>query len=554
MSLESLPADLLLDIASYLTDRGERLQLSLTSTLIYPKVIPSVYDTVKLAGSSQCLHTLAMLRDTPSLARHVQSLEIYPDHSPRLGRRDLEDQDLLNLISALVAEVAPSMDALQTFVWGFSSGESVNAMWNALRQSCPKLKCLSSGVSEASSSCDSALSEFNGLQSFALRALPAQSDTPAAVSEQQLNMLIHECPELETLTLDCVVESDLSSANWPHLRNLNLDSNSNISQTLIPFLERHASIERLSLHPSNPDDLSPLSEDALPGLKHFAGSVNHLTSLCCRGQSPQGYAGTSRFSLEHPQAQFPLSHPLSRSLESLAVMECIPVQQLTPFAMYSMLVGLKKLTSLKLKFDADGEYDSGAVLKTIVAARPELEELDVSFVGKESISMDAFHKILCRLKKLHKLSLTVVQFPGDESLAHTARRFVQIIPRLTDIHITYIPSGAAPATSEDIDYTQKAHFTIEHNVHNIPVTMYSVEHVSAAKLDVWPPLPVRRTCTKTTYDLRASQQPHQVRRRSESSPVRGAVSKPGLDPKFSVLSALLLMATVWGSGVAIDCL
>lgn len=75
-----------------------------------------------------------MLRDTPSLARHVQSLELYPDHSPRLGQRDLEDQDLLNLISALVAEVAPSMDALQTFVWGFSSGESVNAMWNALRQ------------------------------------------------------------------------------------------------------------------------------------------------------------------------------------------------------------------------------------------------------------------------------------------------------------------------------------------------------------------------------------------------------------------------------------
>ena len=60
---------------------------------------------------------------------------------------------------------------------------------------------------------------------------------------------------------------------------------------------------------------------------------------------------------------------------------------------------------------------------------------------------------------------------------------------------------------------------------------------------------------KATYDLRsAQQQQFQARRRSESSPARATIPKAGLDPKLSVFSALLLMATVWGGGVAIDCL
>ena len=74
-----------------------------------------------------------MLRDTPSLARHVQTLELYPDRPLRLGHQDAQDQQSSDLIAALVTEVAPSMDALQTFAWGLSSEESVGAMWNALR-------------------------------------------------------------------------------------------------------------------------------------------------------------------------------------------------------------------------------------------------------------------------------------------------------------------------------------------------------------------------------------------------------------------------------------
>ncbi|KAI0093044.1 hypothetical protein BDY19DRAFT_989723 [Irpex rosettiformis] len=563
MHFESLPADLLLDIAGYLTDREQRLQLSLTSPHIYPKVIPSVYDNVKLAGSSQCLHTLAMLRDTPSLARHVQSLEIYPDHA---SAQESEDQTSFAAISALIVEVAPYMDALHTFVWGSCSGESSGAMWNALLQSCPKLKHLSTAMSSPSPNCDRALSAFSGLQSFTLSGHP---DLPTSVSRDQSDMLIHRCPDLESLTLDCILDSDLSSANWPHLRSLNLGSNSIDSHTIASFLDRHTSIEYLSLHPSNPIDLSSLSEDALPHLKRFSGSVDQLTSLACRGPSPsQTYQATSRFSLDHPQAQFPLTHPLSRSLESLILSECIPIGQLTPFAMYSILVGMKKLTSLKVMFDADTEYDPSAVLKTIVAAQPKLENLDITFVGKESLSMvslESFHKTISRLSSLRHLSLTVVQSPSDETTASAARRFVQTNRLLNDVRITYIPTGPTPAyssfnDSEDIDsvYVRKARFTVDHNIHDVPVTMYAVEYSQTAASGIGPSaLPAKRTCTRATHDLRAAsqQQPHQARRRSESSPVRTASSPTaGLDPKFSVLSALLLMATVWGGGVAIDCL
>ena len=93
-----------------------------------------MYDNVKLAGSSQCLNTLAMLRDTPSLARHVQSLEIHPRLAPNHDEQGSEDTGSLARISALIVEVSSHMDALQTFVWGSSSGPSVSAMWTALRQ------------------------------------------------------------------------------------------------------------------------------------------------------------------------------------------------------------------------------------------------------------------------------------------------------------------------------------------------------------------------------------------------------------------------------------
>ncbi|KAI0690897.1 hypothetical protein BC835DRAFT_157327 [Cytidiella melzeri] len=603
---ESLPSDLLLEVASYLSDRGERLQLSLTSTHVYPKVIPSVYNSLKLSGPRQCHNTLSMLRDTSSLARHVKTLEIYPERIPtsfgqRYSNRGEEEHECYASMAALVIGVAPYMDALQAFAWhcNSSSPRSVDPMWDTLRRCCLNLKSLTmvsssvtpaAGIAVPSTLLHShdKLSSFSNLTTFALQA--TASGVPSTLSEHQLDMLTLRCPNLQSLTLDCTNIHDprLLAATWPHLHTLTLGPTSADPQTLILFLERHAAIENLSLSPLINIDLSLLPKDALPNLKHFTGTVDQLAALSWRGQPQphgqgqgQAYTGTSRFSLENPQAQFPVTNPLARSLESLTLAGRIVLKQLTPFAMYTVLVGLTKLTELRVVFDVQGEYgDPSAVVKTIVAARPGLERLELTCVGKASLSLETFSKLLHRLKNLRALSLTVVQLLVDETLASAAKRFALTNPRLTTVDIVYIhPDPHEPPSAESLqrkesvlgEFVRAGYYTIDHDVRNVPTTLYAVEQLV---------LPTRTTRdlnhssslerTRTTYDLRddaglrlcsqttttTTTTTTKNRRWSTPvlpTPVAAATATKKIDSKVSVLSALLLMATVWG-GVAIDCL
>jgi hypothetical protein len=238
-------------------------------------------------------------------------------------------------------------------------------------------------------------------------------DTLASLSDRHLDTLILQCPDLQSLSLDCAFDPRLLTATWPRLRTLRLDTPSADPLALTSFLERHPSLTHLSLSPLIPIDLSLLSASALPHLTHFTGTIDQLTALSLRSSTtrtqapprpavaaapapPGTTAAARRFSLSNPQAQFPPSeaNPLARSLQSLTIAERIVVGQLTPFALYSVLVGLAGLRALQVAFDVRGEYALAGVLKTVVAARPELESVSVAVGGKSSMSLVSVYLLL----------------------------------------------------------------------------------------------------------------------------------------------------------------
>ncbi|KAI0355544.1 hypothetical protein OH77DRAFT_1520662, partial [Trametes cingulata] len=79
-SLESLPAEILLEVSNYLTSRSDVLQLSQVSSTLYTKVVPALYADVDLHGAEQCERTLGMIAQYPQVARHVRKLAVHPEH------------------------------------------------------------------------------------------------------------------------------------------------------------------------------------------------------------------------------------------------------------------------------------------------------------------------------------------------------------------------------------------------------------------------------------------------------------------------------------------
>lgn len=105
------------------------------SRVIYPKVLATLYASVKLHGAAQCQDTLAMLKDTPDVARHVQELEVHPDYisDSRIAGYE-ESAERCAKVSQLIAETAKSMDALKRFTWNALAALPHESMWSELRR------------------------------------------------------------------------------------------------------------------------------------------------------------------------------------------------------------------------------------------------------------------------------------------------------------------------------------------------------------------------------------------------------------------------------------
>ncbi|KAI0342178.1 hypothetical protein BDW22DRAFT_244547 [Trametopsis cervina] len=553
-TLESLPPDLLLEIAYHLTERGDRLQFALLSRHVYPRVIPSVYASVVLFGYPQCESTLKMLSDTPALARHVQELIVYPDsESPGQPCKYEMGAGMCTGASFLIAKAVMNMDALRTFAWHACWGSPVDAMWGSLRGSCKSLKNIHTNFTERLPSPNSPLFMFSGLKSFSLTLKHMFfvqhhdfSDREGfPVYSKLWDMLTLNCPDLEALSLESELDQlvyarRLLEARWPSLRSLNLGPikldvwGAEPLLALNAFLEGHPGIENLTLRNISVD-LSVLSKEALPKLKHFNGSIEHFRTLSARGLPPQNVP----FGLNNPQTQFPHS-TLSESLQSLSLGELIPLRELTPLAVSSMLVGLHALTRLTAVFSLESGYDTNGVLRTIVSACPQMLHLNLTCTSKPSFYLEAFSRTLRGLGKLQTLSLTLVKVPGDESMQSGAARIALSNPRLTRFHIAYIPMehlrrGRSFTRPEPI---HEGRFTLMCDVHGIPISLYAFERWRR-----WGGLG-KRVYRRSILELRPSGHPDAAKKNWRQ--LLFDRSPAGEEMRLLVFSAWMLVLAVWG--------
>lgn len=378
-------------------------------------------------------------------------------------------------------------------------------------------------------------------------------------------MLSLQCPDLRSLGLESDINIPLFADRllrgcWPSLRTLRLGpircdaDGEETAQDLVPFLERHPSIEHLSLR-EVAVDLSRLAVDALPKLERFSGSVEHLRVLAARGQQQQLGNAMVAHHLSNP-----VSSSLAETLRGLAVLEPMPLRELTPLAISSILVGLNSLTSLTVVFSLETGYDSNGVFRTIVSACPQLIHLDLTCTSKPSFYLvrlpkqrsererqltgkrlqEAFSRTLRGLTKLRTMSLTIVKVPGDETMQSGATRIALSNPRLARFRIAYIPAyrlqaGRAFRRPEAL---QEGRFMIHCDTHSLPITLYAFE--------TWRRFGGlgKRVFRRSVVELRPCGHPEAARKSwpellMERSPA-------GEETRLLMLSASLLLLAAWG--------
>lgn len=188
------------------------------------------------------------------------------------------------------------------------------------------------------------------------------------------DMLMHRCPNLEELAIDGVSSfpSDahcLVQGRWPKLQRLSLgdiiiDWSSHAAadqkRPFIAFLEAHPALRSLGLSRRNIDPLhlSSLDPDAL-----------HLTS----------FVGT----LQQLQA---LPH-MHSSLKSVSFRDAMQTREITAPTVASVLQGLPSLTKLKISFMLHSMYDSGNLLRSLIASCPNLRHLELTCGHKPSFQL-----------------------------------------------------------------------------------------------------------------------------------------------------------------------
>ncbi|CDO75361.1 hypothetical protein BN946_scf184966.g29 [Trametes cinnabarina] len=438
-SLESLPTEIFLEIAGYLSLASDLLQLTQVSRNVYVKMLPALYADVDLHGAEQSERTLAMLERCPDVARHVRKLAVHPEHESLSRPRDqYRVWDNAGVVSRCVMRAARNLDALHHFEWDGEDMLPDDRMWAELRARCPRLKSIGTTFGCFLPRPTSSLFQFDDLRQFSLTLkdgfyahslhVPSRGGSaplkdhqvlltladPASESEPVFtrlwDMLTLRCPALEALSIvghssEPSEAARLYTAHWPRLRSLTLGAlvwNTSVpgqpgvvqaqesSPDFKAFLYKHPSIESLHLvgrPSSNQLDLSALDHDALPNLNEFSGSFAHLRMLVDRASAP-GNGGNA------VPAQVPNANPavpasggttaLSKTLQRVCFPHAMHLRDLTPLSISRVLLSLHALTSLKVTFVIQGGYDSNGILRTLATSCPHLLDLDLTCTTKPS--------------------------------------------------------------------------------------------------------------------------------------------------------------------------
>jgi len=287
-------------------------------------------------------------------------------------------------------------------------------------------------------------------------------------------MAINKCPNLEELSIEgsYSVPTDIryiSEGRWPNLRKLTLGDvcidwiprslSPGEKRPFITFLEAHPQLESLNLsrHTVQPLHLATLDPRSLNRVTSFSGTHQQLQAL----------------SQIHPE------------LKVVAFRDSVETREVSAPTVANLLRELTSLTELRISFTLHSMYDSGNLLRSLVQSCPRLRHLHLTCAHKPSFQLvsttlfhptfrllfisvgftyhplflfsylyaafcgasmlmpktpqDAFAKTIRGFPKLRSLDLTVVRYPGDETLASGAACIAKSNPRLHRFSLTFIP-------------------------------------------------------------------------------------------------------------------
>ncbi|KAF9073589.1 hypothetical protein BDP27DRAFT_1417065 [Rhodocollybia butyracea] len=431
-----VPGDLLLSIAAHLDNRADVFSFSLTSSRFFTTISSVLYRQVTLYSAAQCSTTLKMLRYRPEIARHVRELIIKPGYLSKPDNRFFDSE----VASAAVRDVATAkvLDALVKFTWDFDDLPFYDDMWFALRVCCGQLRYIGTSMGTRVPTLRSHLFDFVDLQGFSLYLkrsffeshLDIFSDDEQPISRRFWNMLMDKCPNLQELVIDGVspfpVDArTLSAARWPNLRRLVLGDIAvdwlpgaaltapEAKSPFIEFLEAHGpTLQSLGLSRSNVSHtrLATMSPDAVK-LRSFTGTLEQLHSI-------------------------PHMH---KYLECVAFREPLRTREVTALAVAGLLQKLTSLTKLRISFMLHSMYDSGNLLRSLVASCPKLIHLELACGHKPSFQLEQFAKTIRGFSKLRVLHLTIIKYPGDENISRGASLIAMTNPRIQDFSLAFLP-------------------------------------------------------------------------------------------------------------------
>ncbi|PBK95600.1 hypothetical protein ARMGADRAFT_1011430 [Armillaria gallica] len=432
--LSSTPGDLLLEIASHLDCRLDLFNLCLTSSRIFTNVSSVLYTDVVLNSVDQCVATLAMLRRRPDVARHVRKLVVRPR---RKGFYGFNFKDSA-LISAAVRDVVSCqrLDALTTFCWEDEELPYHDDMWFALRMCCSQLKYIKTSIGSFLPNTNAHVFDFRHLYGFSLTLTRSFYEFRAdgfiineahPLASRLWDMLIKWSPDLEELEIEGsspfpVDVHRLLDGHWPKLRKLSLGdvvldwslpSTPAGKRPFICFLEEHPDLQSLKLSKHNIHSAHLSTLDA-PDLKllSFSGTMQQLQAL--------------------PDLHY-------SSIQSVTFTEPMHTRDITAVAIASVLHSLTSLLNLKVAFHLHSMYDSGNLLRSLVASCPRLEHLQLTCTQKPSFQLDSFSKAIKGFLRLRSLDLAIVRYPGDDTLSTGAERIAMSNPRLKSFTLTFLP-------------------------------------------------------------------------------------------------------------------
>lgn len=540
----AVPADLLIEIASLLDSREDILNFCLTSTNVFANVSTVLYERVCVKSANQCTVTLGMLCRRPDIARHVREL-VYQPH----GRSASSGDEAASAI--IKAASSQHLDALVRFQWDDEELPYREDMWFALRVCCPQLRYITTSLGAILPNLNSHLFDFADLKGFSLvlktgfyenhNELFLDEDHPIATKFKK--MLIDHCPNLEELGVDgsYSVPTDMHfivGGRWPQLRKLTLGDvcidwfprslGQGEKRPFIAFLEAHEHLESLSLsrHTIQPIHLSTLDPASLSRVTAFCGTHQQLQAM-------------------------PHLHP---DLKSVTFRDAVETREVSAPTVASLLRELTSLTNLKISFTLHSMYDSGNLLRSLIHSCPQLRHLELTCAHKPSFQLDAFAKTIRGFPKLQTLGLTIVRYPGDETLSSGAACIAKSNPRLRRFCLTFIPpvypvplpfSLAYRTFPFSIPSRASGEFELVCDEHGLPVTITAHEH---SKLMLPWGLGVTSRTRKYSKDLRPPGFASENGRTGVLGLLGLAVerSSAGEEVRVMLFCSLLLCLALWG--------